>query len=251
MQPGDIERFCSLLNNTKVFDKLEVQIIKAMLSLRERRIERAAANDIARLANMSVTNAYKYLYSLQQKGLVESSKDKNKIFWLSQSSNPFPRIFSYVGRDYLNKKDVFSVLEELYKKFIPLDVVWGGEKMYENYEGNLIDRVVFIFDMAKSEILITTQKFYDDFLLLNALKRAVERGVKIKIISEEIHPELTKKMREINIEIRLGLAWPYVIVADGSHGMTVDNEEKGIWFMNCKTEYKKKFDEQWQKAETI
>lgn len=248
---SDINVFCELLTSSKQFDKLEIQILRAMLTLKQRRLLKNTASDIASVANLSVTNAYKYLYSLQQKGIVESNKAQNKIFWLSQTSNPFPRILSYVGKEYLKKKELFEKLKESYEKFVQTGIVWGGEQLQENYEGNFIDRAIFLFDAAKEEILVTTQSFYDDFLFLDALKRAVERGIKIKIVSEEIHPEITQKLRKIGIEIRLGLAWPYLVLIDNSHGITVDKDGKGFWFLNYKTNYKPKFEELWQKAEVI
>lgn len=209
------------------------------------------ANTVAKQANISVTNAYKYLYTLQNKGLVESSKDKNKIFWLARSTNPFPRLFSYIGKDYLAKKKIFNKLEELYGKFLPLDKIWAGEKVYEHYSKDFISKVAFLFDLAKEEILITTSKFYDDFILLDALKRAISRGVNIRAIAEQIHPDLTKKLSNINVDLRLGYAWPYMIVVDGIHGLSVDKEQKGIFFLNYKTDYKTRFEKIWSGSEKI
>ncbi len=51
--------------------------------------------------------------------------------------------------------------------------------------------------------------------------------------------------------MRLGRALPYLVVVDDKHGMTVDENEKGIWFLNCKTDYKDKFEEFWEKAHAI
>lgn len=249
----EINDFCSLLKDSKQFDELEIRIIRSMLMLANRDQIKVNANVVASETGMSVTNAYKYLYSLEKKGLVESGKDKNKVFWLSMSSNPFPRMMSYVGKDYLRLKDLFSKLEEQYNDFIELrgKNIWQGEKAYEQYEGDFIRRAAFLFDLANEEILITTDKFYDDVVLLEAIKRAVQRGVKIKIIASELHPQLLQNLRKINIEMRLGKALPYLILIDEKHGMTVDEAEKGTWFLNCDTKYKDNFDEFWERAHII
>ncbi|MEM5781809.1 MAG: helix-turn-helix domain-containing protein, partial [Candidatus Aenigmatarchaeota archaeon] len=104
----EINEFCSLLKESKQFDDLEIRIIRAMLMLTNRDVIKADANLIAKEAGISVTNAYKYLYSLQRKGLIESGQDKNKVFWLARSANPFPRIMSYVSKDYLRLKELFA-----------------------------------------------------------------------------------------------------------------------------------------------
>jgi len=242
-----------MLKDSKQFDDLEIRIVRALLKLTNRDLLKASANIIAREANISVTNAYKYLYSLEKKGLVESGQDKNKVFWLVRSTNPFPRIMSYVAKDYLRLKELFSKLEKTYNEFLDLrgKTIWQGEKAYEQYEGDFIRKAALLFDIANDEILITTGKFYDDIILLEAIKRAVERGVKIRIIAAEMFPPMKDKLKKINIEMRLGRALPYLIVADEKHGMTVDEEEKGIWFLNCKTDYKDKFEEFWEKAHAI
>jgi sugar-specific transcriptional regulator TrmB len=249
----DTNEFCSMLKDSKQFDDLEIRIVRAMLRLTNRDMIKASANLIAKEVNISVTNAYKYLYSLEKKGLVESGQDKNKVFWLARSTNPFPRIMSYVGKDYLRLKELFSKLEKTYDEFIDTrgKTIWQGEKAYEQYEGDFIRRAALLFDLANDEIMITTDKFYDDVVLLEAIRRAVERGVKIRIIAAEMFPPMKDKLKKINIEMRLGRAMPYLIVADEKHGMTVDDNEKGIWFLNCKTDYKDKFEEFWQKAHAI
>ena len=249
----EINEFCSMLKDSKQFDDLEIRIVRSMLKLSNRELLKAPASVIAADAGLSVTNAYKYLYSLERKGLVESGQDKNKVFWLTISSNPFPRIMSYVSKDYLRLKDLFAQMEKTYSEFIDLrgKAIWQNEKAYEQYDGDFVRRAAFIFDIANSEILITAKKFYDDIVLLEAIKRAVERGVKIRVIAAEMYPPMIEKLRKINIDMRLGRAMPYLIMADEKHGMTVDDSEKGIWFLNCKTDYKDKFEEFWGKAHAI
>ena len=241
--------FCDLLKQTKEFDELEIKIVKAMINLQNRDQPKVTAAMIADGTDISVTNAYKYLYSLQQKGIVESMSGKNKVFWLARSANPFPRLFSYVTKDYFKKKEMFDDLAKMYKDIVRTDVVWFGEKMYEQYEGKFADRAAFLFDISKSEIMVTTQKFFTDVLILDALRRAVERGIKIKIISNEIDATRMEGLKKIGIKMRLGRAWPYLAVVDGMHGITVDRDERGLWFLNCNTDYKNKFEEMWEKAE--
>ena len=249
----EINEFCSLLRESKQFDDIEIRIVRAMLMLANRDQIKVNANIIAKESNLSVTNAYKYLYSLQKKGLVESGEDKNKVFWLTRSINPFPRIMSYVSKDYIRLKDLLSKLETQYNEFLELRgrAIWQGEKAYEQYEGDFVNRASLLFDIANDEILITTHKFYDDIVLLESIKRAVQRGIKIKVIADELHPTMLQNLRKIGIEMRLGRALPYLIVVDGKHGMTVDQSEKGIWFLNCKTDYRNKFEEFWEKAHAI
>ncbi|MFH0929612.1 MAG: helix-turn-helix domain-containing protein [Candidatus Aenigmatarchaeota archaeon] len=249
----ETNEFCSMLKDSKQFDDLEIRIVRSMLKLANRELVKATANTIAIEAGMSVTNAYKYLYSLEKKGLVESGQDKNKVFWLTMSTNPFPRIMSYVSKDYIRLRELFSKIEKTYDEFIDIrgKIIWQGEKAYEQYDEGFERRAAFLFDVATNEILITTKKFFEDIVLLEAIKRAVERGVKIRVIASEMFPPMIEKLRKINIEMRLGRALPYLIVVDEKHGMTMDENEKGIWFLNCKTDYKDKFEEFWNKAHAI
>jgi len=249
----EINEFCTILKESKQFDDLEIRILRAMLMLTNRDMVKVDAAKIAEEAGMSVTNAYKYLYSLQKKGLIESGQEKSKVFWLARSTNPFPRILSYVSKDYIRIKELFSDLEKKYSEFLELrgQTIWLGEKTYEQYEGDFVNKASLLFDLAKEEIMITTNKFFDDIVLLEGIKRAVERGIKIRIVAAEIHPDTLQKLKKINIEMRLGRALPYLIVADGDHGMTVDENGKGIWFLNCKTDYRDKFEEFWEKAHAI
>jgi sugar-specific transcriptional regulator TrmB len=242
-----------MLKDSKQFDDLEIRIIRSMLMLTNRDVIKADANLIAKEAAISVTNAYKYLYSLQKKGLVESGQDKNKVFWLARSANPFPRIMSYVSKDYIRLKDLLAKLETHYNEFLELrgKTIWQGEKAYEQYEGDFVNKASLLFDLANEEILITTDKFYDDIVLLEAIKRAIQRGVKIRIIATELHPTLLQNLRKIGIEMKLGRAAPYMVVVDGKHGMTIDETEKGIWFLNCKTDYRDKFEEFWEHSHLI
>lgn len=252
----DINNFCEQLMKTGEFDELEIKVLKAMLFLELRKqqenvIPKFTANMVAEKVGMSDTNAYKYLYSLQRKGLVESTTTKNKLFWLTHSSNPMPRVFDYITRKYLEKKKLFSDLEETYGKLVKLGSIWGEEKAYEQYKGNFADRAAFLFDAAQKEILITTDKFFDDIALLDAVKRAVVRGVKIRIISGEIHPDTLRGLQKINIELRLGKVFPNLILVDEKHGMTMDQNEEGIWFLNMSTDYRDKFEDHWDKADII
>lgn len=246
-----IDDFCNLLRETNEFDDLEIRILRAMLILENRRYTKTTATLIAKEAGIPVTNVYKYLYTLQKEGLIESSDAKNKLFWVAKSANPFPRLFSYVTKDFVKKKELFSKLESMYDKFITPKIIWGNERVHEQYAGEFVDKAALLFDIAKEEVLVTTKKFFEDIILLDAIKRAIERGVKIKIITEELHPETVKKFKDIGIEMRLGRAWPYAIVADSRHGITVDEAQKGLWFLNYNSDYKKRFDEIWERAEMI
>lgn len=248
-----ITEFCALLKDSRQFDDLEIRIIRAMLILENRNKTKMTANEIADEADISTTNAYKYFYSLQKKGLIESTEGKNKVFWLSRSSNPFPRVLSYVSKDYLRLKELFSKLEEEYNEMLKTKgkSIWLGEKVYEDYKEGFAEKAAFLLDIAQEEILISTPKFFDDIVLLEAVKRAVERGVKIKIISSEIHPDNLNNLKKIGIEMRLGRMFPYLILSDGKHGLTVDENEKGIWFLNCKTDFRDKFDQFWERSHAI
>jgi hypothetical protein len=160
---------------------------------------------------------------------------------------------SYISKDYLRLKDLFAKIETTYDDFLESrgKTIWSGEKTYEQYEGEFANKAALLFDIAKEEIMITTDKFYDDIVLLEGIKRAVERGIKIRIIATELHPETLQKLRKIGIDMRLGRAMPYMVVVDGQHGMTVDDSEKGLWFLNCKTDYSQKFEEFWDKSHAI
>lgn len=76
-------RLCEVLKKTGAFDDLEIKVISAMLSLSSKKIPKNTASAIAREAKMPVTNVYKYLYSLEKKGIAESITNKDRLFWLS------------------------------------------------------------------------------------------------------------------------------------------------------------------------
>lgn len=54
--------FCEMLKQTKEFDELEIKIVKAMINLQNREQPKVTAAMIADGTDISVTNAYKYLY---------------------------------------------------------------------------------------------------------------------------------------------------------------------------------------------
>ncbi|MFQ6009621.1 MAG: helix-turn-helix domain-containing protein [Candidatus Aenigmatarchaeota archaeon] len=248
---ASVDDFCALLRKTRYFDELEIKVLQAMLVLRKNRQLKCNANTIAATANLSVTNTYKYLYSLQKKGLVESSKEKNKIFWLSASTNPFPRILSHIGREYLIKKDVYEKLAMNYSRLVPQGEIWGGERIRENYEKDFLEKATFIVDIAKEEVLMTMKRFNNDYVFVDAIKRAIEKGVKIRIIAEEVDSGLSERLRKIGVEMRLGKAWPYVIVSDSRHGITQEFDSGGRWFLNILTDYRERFDDTWEKAQKV
>ena len=107
------EEFCNLLKQTKEFDDVEVKMIRAMLNLENRDMAKFTAATIAKELNMSVTNAYKYLYSLQQKGIIESMAGKNKVFW-------------FTGLSGSGKSTIAAALEkELHNKGYPTYILDG------------------------------------------------------------------------------------------------------------------------------
>ena len=246
-----VEEFCAGLRDTDSFDEIEVRVIHAMLLLAQRRKTKADASAIAKEAKLSVTNAYKYLYSLQSKGVVESGKDKQKVFWLSRSANPFPRLFSYVGRDYLRKKELFAELAVAYDRILPEGEIWSGEKVSEHYTSGFPERAAFLIDLAKEELFVAAERFYDDFVLLDAVRRALERSVRVRIVTNEIHASQIEKLEKAGLEIRLGRYWPGLILVDGKHGLTVDGSGTGVFWLNCVTEHKVDFERAWSRAQVM
>ncbi len=258
----DIDDFCGLLKKTGQFDKLEIKILFAMLSLEKGRQPKSSASDISKKAELSVTNAYKYLYSLQQKGLVESDSGKNKIFWLART-NPFQRMFSYVSREYLEKKEIFGKLKEIYDKNVSGKEIWMGKRIFERYSNtaDFVEKAALIMDIAQEEVLIMAEDVEDDFILLDSMKRAAERGVKIRMMNSSMPEERIALMRKVGAELRFmdKIIQPFTMVADSRHGITIEmkgnpgrgSEMRGTWFLNQDTDYKKKFDALWEKAGSV
>ena|SRR3989344_645348 len=247
-----IEDFCSMLNDTGVFDELEIKVLKALLSLRNDRHIKCTASEISKGAGISVTNAYKYLYSLQSKGLVESNKDKNKVFWLSNTSNPFPRLQSFVAKEYLKKKEMFEKAQLVYESIVPSNGhVWLGEKIHEKYEQDFEQRATFLMDAAHEEILITAEKMPDDIVLLEAIKRAAARDVRIRMVVRQMDPARVEKLRGVGIDIRLGRVSEKMILVDDYHGIIRETQYGGTWFMNQNNHYKQQFEKMWEDAEQL
>ncbi len=252
MKEHEISEFCDKLLKTGMFDKLEVKIIAAMLIL-NRKHQKVTAAMIAKQAKMSVTNCYKYLYSLQRKGMVEYESGKNKIFWLSRT-NPFQRLFSIVGREYLEKKQLFKSLKDFYDKNISSEEVWMGKEVFERYStiDEFINRTAFLFDVAKNNVAITAEEILEDIVILDAMKRAAERGVRIRVLCFDMPENTVQLLRKIGAEVRWidRIIQPFIMVVDGRHGIVIEmkNEYSGIWFLNKNTDYIKKFDMIWENA---
>lgn len=245
------DEFCLMLRETDSFDELEVKVMRAMLVLAQRKRPKVDASAIAKEAGMSVTNAYKYLYSLQAKGVVEGSKAKQKMFWLSRSANPFPRLFSYVGRDYLRKKELFVKLGSAYERLLPIGEIMSGERMNEHYTSDYVERAAFLMDIAKEELFIAIEKFFDDFVLLDAVRRALERNVRVRIVANQIDANQLEKLERAGLEVRLGRYWPGLILADGRHGLTVDSEGAGTMWLNSPSERISDFERAWARAQVV
>lgn len=247
----NLDEFCSLMRETEAFDDLEVRIIRALMLLAQRKRPKADAAAIAKETGISVTNAYKYLYSLQTKGIVESSKEKQKMFWLSRSANPFPRAFSYIGRDFLRKKELFAKLGTAYERMLPTGEIWFNEKVNEHYTEGFVDRAAFLMDIAKEELLVAIERFFDDYVLLDAVRRALERSVRVRIVAREINPTQLEKLEKVGLEVKLGRYWPGMILADGRHGLTVDGQGAGSFWLNSQNDQKVQFERAWTRAEAI
>ena len=246
------EELLSMLSSTGMFHDMESKVLRGLLSLRSKGKMKVSAAEIASAASISVTNTYKYLYSLEMKGVVETNKEKNKLFWISSSSNPFPRLFSFVGQDYLKKKEAFKKLENIYDRLVPIDRnIWLGEKIHSEYNGNFRERAAFLLDIAKEEVLITTSRALKDFIILDAIGRALKRGISVKIISSESEPETTEKLKSLGADIRFGNFSQSLIVVDNRHGITLDNSEGGLWFLNYSTDYKRKFTSYWNSSQAL
>jgi sugar-specific transcriptional regulator TrmB len=241
----------TLLEESEYFDPLEIDILDAMVVLKHDGKKEITASEVSKEAEMSVTNAYKYLYSLKEKGLVEFRADKkNKIFWLAESSNPFPRLFSIIGAEFLRKKKLFQRLENVYNTHVT-DKVWKGQQLKETFEEGFAERIAYMFDIAKTEILITTKQFYSDYIVLDALKRAIGRGVKIKIITEIADQELSKKMQAVGVPLKIGFGHGQTIVVDSVHGLTLNLNGTCEMFLNYNTDYKAKFEDLWEKSDSF
>jgi len=250
--PYQEKDFFTLLEESGYFDALEIDILDAMIILRKDGKKEVTANNIAKEAEMSVTNAYKYLYSLKEKGLVEFKSDKkNKLFWLAESSNPFPRLFSIIGSEFLKKRKLFERMENIYKTYISPTSVWKDQQVKENFDEGLAERVAYLFDLAQKEILITTKQFYKDYIILDALKRALSRGVNVKIITEIADQELVKKMREAGVGLKIGFGHGQTIVVDSRHGLNINLNGIGEMFLNYNTEYKSKFEDSWERSDSL
>jgi sugar-specific transcriptional regulator TrmB len=250
--PYQEKDFFSLLEESGYFDSLEIDILDAMLSLKKDGKREVTANEISKEAEMSVTNAYKYLYSLKGKGLIEfKTSGKNKIFWLAESSNPFPRLFSGIGKEFLRKRKLFERLENLYRGYIPVKDVWRGEKIKESFDEGFPERIAYLFDIAKDEILIFTKQFYDDYIILDAIKRAVSRGVKMRIITEIADQELIHKMKTAGVNLKIGFGHGQGVIVDSRHGLNLNMNGSGEMFLNYNTEYKSKFEELWENADSL
>lgn len=250
--PYQEKDFFSLLDESGYFDSLEMDILDALVVLWKDGKKEVTANIIAKEAEMSVTNAYKYLYSLKEKGLIEFRTDKkNKIFWLAESTNPFPRLFSAIGKDFLQRKRLFERMENIYRNYTSRGSVWKGAQIKEVFDSGLDEKVAYIFDIAQKEILITTKQFMDDFVVLDGLKRAVSRGIKIRIITEIADQALVGKMKGAGIPLKMGFGHEQAIIVDSRHGLKLNLDGTGELFLNYNTDYKAKFEELWEKSDSL
>ncbi len=253
MKEKEISEFCDVLLKTKLFDKLEIKIIRSMLLLEREKRKTVTASMIAKNAKISVTNCYKYLYSLQKKGIVEHETGKNKIFWLSRT-NPFKRLFSIVAKEYLERKKQFSLLESYYNSFMPENEIWRGKQVFDRYssEDDFINKTAFLFDIARNDVMITAEDIVEDIVVLDAIKRAVDRGIRVRLLCSDMPENKIELLRKIGVEVKWidKIIQPFVMVVDNRHGITVEmkNERSGVWFLNKNTDYKKKFDMIWENA---
>lgn len=252
--PYQEKDFFTLLEETGNFNQLELDVLDALFTLKKDGKEEVTAREISKEAGMSVTNAYKYLYSLKEKGLVEfrtGSKGKNKVFWLAESTNPFPRMFSLIGKEFLKKKHMFERLEYLYRNYVQGGSVWKGHKIRETFVGNIEEKMAYLFDIAQKEILIATKKFNNDFVVMDALKRALSRGVKVRIITEIADQKFVQKMKSAGIPVKMCFGHSNVVIVDSKHGLKINLDGTGEIFLNYNTDYKARFEELWENADSL
>ncbi len=245
----DFRRFAELLEATGEFHRLEIKVFLALLSLGR---GPRTASEVAGKCGLSTTNAYRYLYSLAEKGIVEFEKNSRKVFWLS-GINPFPRVFSFVSRKYLKIKKVFSELADLYSEF-ETGEVWMGRKKVERWSGTeeFLRIASLVVDASEERVDILAEFLPDDIVILDSLKRAAERGCELRVLTPGLEEGILGILKKIGARTRFheSTQLPLVLVADGKHGVLVENRDplSGAWFLNQTTDFAGKFEKMWEEA---
>ncbi len=250
------EKFVDMLKKSKVFDKVEINVIMAMIELERKGKIKNTASEIAKEARIGTTNAYKYLYKLSELGLVEYEEDKQKVFWLSRV-NPFSRIISAITDEYLKRKAALKAAGELYKNIVvPVKVIKSPEiRRIEGFD-EFERYVAYLSDLSEKEIAVISDTVpKDSFLILDAWKRARERGIKMRWIGNDLGEEDVSLLKKIGFEVRFydEIFYPFIMAADWKNGVTVEelDDFSGFVFLNKQTDFQEKFEELWDRAGEI
>ncbi len=245
------EKIAEMLRRSKFFDKVEINVISAMLELESRGKIKNTASDIAKRAGLSVTNAYKYLYNLAKLGIVEFEQDKQKLFWLSRV-NPFPRIIALITSEYLEKKAALAAAEKLYEKVVVPRKI-SEKPRIRKFTGDFELFCAYIADTAKKELCVISDFVPEHFVVLDSWKRCEERNVEMRWLACELGEEKARFLERIGFEVRYTheIIYPFIMVSDGKNGVVAEKIENGIsgfLFLNCENDFKEHFEKWWEDA---
>ncbi len=247
-------KITEMLKRSKFFDKVEVNVISAMLELESMGKVKNTASEIARKAGLNVTNAYKYLYNLAKLGIVDFEEEKQKLFWLSRV-NPFPRIIALITSEYLERKAALTTAQKFYERLIVSRAVSEKpriRKFSEDFE--LV--CAYVADVAKKELCVIADFVPEDFVVLDAWRRCEERNVEMRWLACELPEEKARFLEKIGFQIRYTyeIIYPFIMVSDEKYGVvveTMDKEIKGFFFLNCENDFKENFEKWWEDAGEI
>jgi sugar-specific transcriptional regulator TrmB len=252
------DKFMEMLKKSKFFDKVELKVISAMLELEKEGKTKNTASAIARKCGMNVTNTYKYLYKLADLGIVEYEDSKYKVFWLSRI-NPFPRIAGIITKDYLEKKASLAAAGKIYEELVLVTKLQEKPQLrrFDSYE-NFELKCAYIIDSAQKKICVISDWIPADFfLILDALKRAKERGVELRWLAENMNEENVEFLEKLGFKVRFfdEMIYPFILVSDEKNGIVVENLEKdgikGFWFVNYQNDFQENFEKWWESAGEI
>lgn len=249
------EKLIEMIKRSRFFDKVEINILYALLSLEKRGKVKCTASEIAKNAGITVTNAYKYLYNLSKLGIVEYEEDKQKLFWLSRI-NPFERIIAIITKDFLEKKAALVTAGEIYNKLVSAKKI-NEKARIRRFEENFEVFCAYIADHSEKELCVISDFVPDDFVILDSWKRCEKRNVEMKWIANEIEEEKIDFLKRIGFEVRIidEIIYPFIMVSDEKYGIVVEslteNEIKGFIFLNYPNDFKENFDKWWDEAGEI
>ncbi len=216
----------------------EVKTLKTLIAL-----SASTAEEIHKQTDIPTPRIYDTIESLQKKGLVRTIAGRPKRFEIFNFEEGLKNFLSYKESEFKDELDKMTkvsdnILTLLNDPIYQSQLIIKPDELIEAYTslGEMQVKTIELINKSKKEISIFTNVFYWFEHVEEALKGAISRNIKVRVlmnVNDETSKLYAKKLREIGVKVK-EIANETVL----ARGTLVDNEQVVfvIWVSPVKQE---------------